>query len=308
MATTVQKIIYDVRALLDEYSDDGNILGAGDVADINAKGVLFVDMAQKELFRTGNLYKTHKIINKPYANALGLHTGFDLVDYIGVSQIYPLNGVQAQAYYFEVSSDFTVNIQEFQSGVWSTLTTISAVITENTAYKGKITPTTPGNLIRLEFTGATAYRHKNRALWNIPFKTVPDYRPWFKVEMPNDFRMVDMVIQEYPERQYSRDSNYKWEGFRDLYVNYYFDGEIRVIYKPVPTTITSLTQTLEIDDTTVNAITYYVAAKLAPFLNKELVNFFEGKFNELKMESFIKMPSSEQAIVDVYGGNTNGYI
>lgn len=308
MATTVQKLLYDVRALLDEYSDDGVVISADEVADINAKGILFVDMAQKELFRTGNLYKTYKIINKPYANGLGAHTNFDLVDYLGVPQYYPLNGIQAQAYYFEVSSDFTVNIQEFEAGVWSTLATITAVITENTAYKGKISPTTAGNLIRLEFTGAYAYRHKNRALWNIPFKTVPDYRPWIKFEMPADFRMLDQIVQEYPERQYAKDPNSKWEGFRDLYINYYFDGEMRIVYKPVPTTITTLAQTLELDDITVNAITYYVAAKLAPFENKSLVNFFEGRYNELKMESYIRMPSSEQAIVDVYGGFSNGYI
>lgn len=302
MATTVQKIMFDVRALLDEYSDDGVVIGAAEVADINAKGVRFVDMAQKELFRTGNLYKTYKIVNKPYVNALGLHTGFDVVDYLGVAQYYPQNGVQAQAYYFEVDSDFTVEIEEFQGGSWVTLATVTAVITQNTAYKGKLTPTMPGNLIRMKFTGPYAYHHKNRALFNVPFKTVPDYRPWVKYEMPADFRMVDVVIQEYQERQYSRDANYKWEGFRDLYVNYYFDGEMRVIYKPVPTEITNINQTLEIDDTTCNAITYYVAAKLAPFENKNLVNFFEGRWNELKLESFIKMPSSEQAIVDVYGG------
>ena len=92
-----------------------------------------------------------------------------------------------------------------------------------------------------------------------------------------------------------------------MYVNYYYEGEIRVIYKPVPTTITSTSQTLEIDDITANAVTYYVASKISPFENKELVNFFEGKYNELKAESFIKMPSSEQAILDFYGGN-NGNI
>lgn len=302
MSTTVQKLMYDVRALLDEYSDDGNITSAADVADINAKGVRFVDMAQKELFRTGNLYRTKKIVNKPYDNALGRNTGFDIVQYVGTPQYYPLSGVKAQSYYFEADSDFTVNIQEFEAGAWSNLITITAVITENTEYKGKITPTSSGNLIRMEFTGSYAYHHKNRALFDIPFKTVPDYKPWIKFEMPDDFRMVDVIIQEYPDRQYSRDPNYKWEGFKTFFLNYYFEGEIRIIYKPVPIEITLLTQTLEVDDITCNAISYYVAAKLAPFENKNLVNFFEGKYNELKLESFIKMPSSEQAIVDVYGG------
>lgn len=302
MATTVQKIMYDVRALLDEYSEDGIVKAQDEVADINAKGVRFVDMAQKELFRTGNFYKTKKIVNKAYANALGLHSNFNIVNYLGVAQLYPIEGVKAQAYYFEADSDFTVNIQEFQGGSWSTLTSVSAVITENAAYKGKIVPTTAGNLIRLEFTGTFAYNHKNRALFDIPFKTVPDYRPWVRYEMPSDFRMVDVVIQEFPERQYARDPNYKWENFRDLYVNYYFEGELRINYKPVPTTITDISQTLEIDDTTCNAITYYVASKLAPFTNKALVNFFEGRWNELKMESFVKMPSSEETIIDMYGG------
>jgi hypothetical protein len=302
MSTTVQKILYDVRALLDEYSEDGVVISPDSVADINAKGILFVDMAQKELFRTGNMFKTYKLVNKPWENKLGRFSNFDVQIFEGTDQYYPESGVEAKAYYFEVDSDFTVVIEEFEAGAWQTLQTITAVITENTSYKGNITPSTAGNLIRLRFTGNYAYHHKNRALFNVSFKTVPDYRPWVKYSMPSDFRMVDVVVQEYPERQYSRDASYKWEGFKDMYVNYFFDGEIRVIYKPVPVTITALTDTLEVDDTTANAISYYVAAKLAPFENKELVNFFEQKYNELKMESFIRMPSSEQAIVDVYGG------
>jgi hypothetical protein len=301
--TTVQKIIYDARALLNEFTDDGVIISEADLLDLTASAIRFVDMGQKELLAVGNLYKTHKIVNKSYVNQIEGNQ-FEIVDYMGDAQYYPLNGVVAKAYYLEVDSDATVTIEELEGGVWSTLVTINAVTDELTAYKGTITPSTVGNLIRIKFAGTYHYRHQNRCLFNVPFAPtkVPDYRPWIKYTMPSDFIMVDSVVKEYPIKQYTKDASYKWEGFKDLYVNYDFEGEIRVIYKPVPTVITSANQTLEIDDISANALSYYVAGKIAPHEYPELTNFFEQKYEEIRNQLKIKMPSSEQPITDVYGG------
>jgi len=303
--TTVEKVLLDARALLDEFTDDGVLLAQSEVADIEARGIRFADMAQKEMFRTGNIYKEYKITNKEIENKLGRFSNFDLKEYKGTPIFVPeTGGVVARSYHFSCTSDFTVEIQEFEGGTWSVLQTITAVITQLTDYKGSFTPTTTGNLIRFAFKGTYYYKFNNVALFDVPFKpgTVPTYKAWVPYVMPTDFRMVDCVIQEYPSRQYSKDPNYKWEGFNTFYLNYFYEGEVRIIYKPVPVTLTLRTDIFEIDDITVNAITYYVAAKLAPSEYAELTNFFEGKFNELKSESFIKMPSSEQAIVEFYGG------
>jgi len=299
--TTVEKVILDARALLDEYTKKGALIPDSDVADIIAKGIRFVDMAQKELFRTGNIYKKFEVTQKPQVNLLGYYSEFDIVEHIGVDTAYAALE-PARSYYFEADGDGVAYIEAFDGGAWTVLETINLASSGSmVAYKG-IVPL-QGTQTRIRFSGDFFYQHQNRALFSAPYplSRVPDYRPWRAYTMPNDFRMVDVVVEEFPVRQYEQSATYKWEGFRDLVVNYYFEGTIRVIYKPVPETITSIDQTLEVDDITANAITYYVAAKLAPEENKQLTNFFEGKYNELKLETFYKMPSTEQAIIDVYG-------
>ena len=306
MATTVQDIFYKVRALMDEYTDSGVLIPDADVADMQAKAILLTDSAQKELYKSGKLYKKHEFTRMAYENLLGTVTTFDIVEYVGTTQYYDEAGVLGKAYYFEVDGEATVTIQEYNNGAWSDLITVSVpnTVTTMTAYKGAITPTTTGNLIRMKFTGTYQYQHQNRALFSSPFSAarVPDYRPWVKYTMPTDFRSVDSIVEEYPSQQYAQESMSKWEGYKDLYINYFYEGTVRVVYKPVPVTITAITDTLEIDDISVQAIAYYVAARLAPFENASLVNFFEQKYMEMRMDAFINMPQSEQTIIDVYGG------
>jgi hypothetical protein len=313
MAVTVQNLFLDARALIDELSDDGTIIPESDVIDLQTKFIRFANMAQKELYKVGKLYNKYEISWKPAPNLLGLLSNFNIVDFIGTLQYYPNESgvIGAKAYYFEADGSGTVTIEENQSGTWTVLTTITIpdTVASFTAYKGLILPLGNTNPIRMKFDGTTHYRHVNRCLYSYPFATnkIPDYRPWVKIEMPANFRTLDCIVQEYPDRQYSKDPNYKWEGFRDLYINYGYEGNLRVIYKPVPTDITTITDTLEIDDITAQAITYYGAARLATFENQNLVNYFEQKYGELKLESTKEAPLGEQEIIDVYGFNGGNY-
>ena len=303
--TTVSKILLDARALLDELTDKGVQISDDDVADLMAKGVRFVDMAQKELYATGNLFDKFEFTQKNPDNLFG-RLLFDIKEFKGEDVIIDKDGRVAKSYYFEADDEGTCIIEEFESGSWQTLYTIPLVSsTAMVQYKGLITPTTVGNLIRFRFTGTTYYKIQNYALFSEPFKAskIPDFRPWVKYTMPTDFRITDAVIEEFKDRQYIRSSNAKWEGYNEIWVNYFFEGTMRVVYKPVPITITTQSQTLQLDDITVNAITYYVAAKLAAHDYPELVNYFEGKYNEILLKSVMKNPASEQAIIDVYGGN-----
>ncbi|SDG47499.1 hypothetical protein [Desulfosporosinus hippei] len=68
--------------------------------------------------------------------------------------------------------------------------------------------------------------------------------------------------------------------------------------KDEPDTFTSIDDTTEVNYKADQAITYYIAARLAPFENKELVNFFEDKYEQLKRKSINK--ATEVAITDVY--------
>lgn len=303
MSTTAQEIFYDVRALLDEYSDQGVLIPDADVADLQLKSIRFINMAQKELHKIGKIFKTFSYTNVPYANALGLLSNFDIVEHMGADDIYPVAGVAANAYYFEVDAPCTVYVQEFQGGAWSNLITITdTTATSMTAYKGVITPTTPGNLVRLKFTGQYYYKHQNRCLFTAPFSAgrVPDYRPWIKITLPSDLGTINSIVDEFPDRQYAKDVDYKQEGKDTLYINYYYNGTIRVVYNPVPTTITTITDTLQVDDITAKAISYYVAARLAPFENQNLVNFFEGKYIELKISAQSAVPLGWEQIKPAY--------
>jgi len=265
-------------------------------------------MAQKELYSSGNLYKTIEITQKNPDNLLGKYANFEVFEFTGTRKTFP-EGV-ARSYYFEADNEGQVIIEEYESGSWQTLVTVALTAETMTAYKGLLTPTTTGNAIRLNFDGTTYYKYQNVAMFAEPFKSnqIPTYTPWLEVLMPDDFRMLDAVVEEYPQRNYSNSITYKWESYKKLIIDYFFVGTIKIIYKYVPITITSLEQVLEVDDITANAITYYVAAKIAPHEMAELTNFFEQKYNELKLESRIAQPSQEEVVIDAYWGNNYGNI
>lgn len=303
MQYTVQEMLYDIRSLIDEYNEDGTVIPQADVATIETNAIRFINMARREAYKLLKTYNTFEYANKPYPNLLGLMSNFDIKEFIGVDQNYPENGVEgAKAYYFEVDNDATVYIEE-NNGGWSVIDTITVTgVTSLTGYKGLISSNYP---VRLRFSGSTFYRHTNRCLFSYPFKStsIPDYRPWVKVDMPSDFGEVDEIVEEVPVRQYQNAANYKWEGFNSLYVNYYYEGNIRVVYKVIPTDVTALTDVVTLN----NPIAYefiiaYAAARVATSENQKLVQYYEDKSNELKFEATRMQPASEESIQDVYFG------
>ena len=302
MSTTVQDVVYRARALLDEYTEEGIIIPTDDVLDIESKLILYIDMGQKELYRTGRFYKTYEFANKPIDPVSGRLSGFDMVENIGDAQYYPdENGTsEAKSYYVEADQAHVIEIQEFESGSWSTLTTHSATTVAFTPYKGNITVSTPGNAVRMKISGTTYFRHINRALFHYAFVTVPDYRPWVKATMPDDFRLVDAIVEEFPTRQYQKAASFKWEEPNVFVYNYFYEGNFRIKYKPVPATVTAKTDVLEIDDITALALAFYAASWVAPYENQSVTNPLFQKYEELKIESNIQQPVSEDTIIDHY--------
>lgn len=297
----VSKLWTDTRALLDIYTENGAVMVDSEVADEQAKFIRFADMAQNELFSVGCLYNTYEFAHKPYTNLLGNLSNFDIVDHVGTDKYYPESGVAgAKAYYFEVDGSATVTIEELRGGSWVTIATPVISASSMTAYKGTLSPQSDTNLIRIKFAGNTHYRHRNRCLFSYPFSSVPDYKPWFKKTMPANFRILDAVVEEESNGEYHKSTNYRLEGLKDLYIDYSCEANFKVIYKPIPTQITAINSNLEIDDITAQAITYYCASRLAVFTNKELVQFYEDKYNELKAEMKFKKPTQTETIVDVY--------
>lgn len=303
MSWTAQQIYEMAIDLIDERESTG-VIDAAKTREYLNKAPSLLTLWQSEIAKSGDFYKTKEISRKPITNMLGYTNGFDIQEHVDTDKSFECSG-SAKAYHFEVDGPGTVYIEDYTNG-WNTLATVTVpdTVTYFTAYKGVVTPTSGATKSRLRFSGSYFYRCVNRALFSQPFQAdrVPDYQPWIKYDMPSDFKSVDAVITEFPDRQYAKDANYKLEGKDDFYINYYFEGKIRIVYKPVPVKITAMTQTLEIDDITAISGSYYLAMHfVAVEQNEELRRFFKGKYDELKMESMIKQPLGVQQIIDIYG-------
>lgn len=304
MATTVQEVFEITMDIMDERLDSG-VIDASDTALYKVKTPGILNILQAELLKQGEIYSTYSISNKPIENKLGFKSEFDIVNFEGTEQIYTAIS-PVKAYYFEVDDTATVYIEDYTSS-WNTLATINATsISGFTAYKGLVTPTSGATISRIRFAGTYYYRHINRALFNVPFSSVskiPDYRPWVKKTLPSDFKSVDEIINEYYERNYTKDANYKWEGRNQLYIDYYYDGNIRIMYKPIPIKLTATTDNVQVDDVTARTILPYgLAAHLLLSENTQSASFFQQRYEELKTLAGRQQASSAEQITDIYGG------
>lgn len=78
-------------------------------------------------------------------------------------------------------------------------------------------------------------------------------------------------------------------------------GEVEIL-----DSISLITDTIQINDVDAQAIVYYGAARLAPFENKELVTFFESKYEEMKKEAKNNVKVTEADITDAYVWSGDG--
>lgn len=304
MSTTANDVFLIGMAIADEMTDTINVVNASDTASYEARTPGILTLLQAELVRQGDLYKTFEVSGKPVDNILG--NGFDYQAYIGTDINVVGNG-SCRAYSFEVDGEATVYIEDFTT-VWNVIATISATdptTRQFTAYKGVVVPSSGATASRIRFSGTYAYTFTNYALFTAPMKLarIPDYAPWVKVSMPADFKSLDQVVNESEIKQYLKDTDYKWEGHKDLYVRYDFEGSVRINYRPIPAVVTGSTDVLELDDVTCRTLLPYgLAAELFKEENKDVSVFCKNRYAELKANSVLRKPASEQVITDVYGG------
>lgn len=285
--------------LIDERLDTG-IISDSDTKSYKVKAPSILTMGQNELIREGDLFKTHEISCSPIPNLLGEQ--FKITEHIEDDLILQATG--AKAYYFEIDGEATIYIEESDGTVLNTIN-VDNTVRSFTAYKGIITPSNPSNDIRIRFSGDYYYRVTNVALYPYKFQVdrIPDYKPWVKKVMPDNFKSVDQIIKEYPQKQYIKDADYKWEGRKDLYTSYVFNGTIRVVYRPIPAKITDLSQNLEIDDVTATTLLpYFLATHLMLEEKDDIAGYFNDRYEQLKYDFKKKPPATEEPIVDVYGG------
>ena len=323
MSTTVNDVFNLTMDLMDERNTAGS-LTESDVVGYRVKIYGIINILQAELLKQGDLFTTTSISNKPFKNELGLNSGYTVEEFIGTDVNFTANS-PVKAYYFEADNVGTVYIEDY-TGSWNTLATITtagagtSTIPAFLAYSGIVTPTANATASRIRFSGTNYYRNVNRALFNIPFLSasdVPVYRPWVKKEMPANFKSVDQIVAEFVDLanntsgQYTKYANFKWEGRNELYVDYYFDGNLRIVYKPIPDLLTfsgvgdgtDLTQTLEIDDITARTILPYgIAAHLLLIENSATSSFFNQRYEELKFLGTRQQAASSEQIYNMYGG------
>lgn len=62
---TVQDLLYDARALLDEYNEDGVVIPPTDVASLESNGLRFINMGLQEIYLYARYYTTYPISQTP---------------------------------------------------------------------------------------------------------------------------------------------------------------------------------------------------------------------------------------------------
>ena len=298
---TVQQIYENAMDIMNKKTIAGTI-DANSTSFYKARALGIINLWSYEVSRNGDLYKTFEVANKPSVPLGGVMSGFDYLEYVGEEIIKDYIG-SCKNYYFEVDGEATVYIEDYTTQ-WNILATVTvdSSITSLTGYKSTVTPTTGATMSRMRFTGAYRYIITNYALFSIPFAPtkIPDYRPWIKYELPSDFKSIDQIVEEYQQRQYSKSITYKWEERKDLYINYYYEGNVRVVYKSIPKPLTAFADILEIDEITSQSGIYFLAAHLLLQENTTEADFFLQRYNELKVESNVKTPSKITDIVNVY--------
>jgi hypothetical protein len=313
---TGTEIFSQAIAILDELSDSGTIVES-QIKEYKHRAPYLLDLWQREMIKNGDLFKTFELSCFRKKNLLGDTSQLGIIiENNAEPQSYSASG--AYCFYIEVDGDCTLTFTEdgtplsgkysFNGGAETAFTgtvniTVPAGTTSFLPIRGILTAS--GGNVTMTISGDYYFKHNNRALSPYKFATadkVPDFKPWYKVQMPSDFKSRSQIISEYPSWQYQEgSSSVKWEGANELYVMFSYDGIIRIKYIPVPTKITDLSQTIEVDEISAVSGAYYLAEHFAMAdMNDELARRCKEKFRELKIDSMVKTPLQPAEIKDIY--------
>ena len=313
---TCKKIFDRAISIIDELSDTGTVSDS-QVKEYKNRATYLLDMFQKEVAKSGDLFKTFEVSCARKKNLLGDLNQYGIIkENNGITEEF--SAIGAYCFYFEIDGDCTVTFTEngspisgkyiFNGGAETDFVgTINITVPNGTTsflpIKGLLNAS--GGNVTMTISGQYYFKHNNRALCDKKYKSalqVPDFKPWYKIKMPDDFKSRKQIVNEFSPWQYEEGGNHRWEGNNELYVLFSYEGIIRIKYIPIPAEITSLDQELEIDDITAQAGAYYLAEHFAMAdQNDGLVSLCKSKYKELKAESMIKTPLTPAEIIDVYG-------
>lgn len=306
MSYTLQDLFNRACALVDSLKVDGTV-DASTTADYKARTILLTDLAIKDLSIVADYFKNIEYSRNPVENLLG--DGFSVQAHEDDDLEFETT-TPAKSYYFESDSNGGTAYIEDYTSAWNTLATVTLTNTGQgyISYSGALTPTTGATKTRIRFSGSYHYNTVNRALYEFSFETgkIPVYQPYVKITLPTDINVIDKVILEGEENDYTTDPVYKTENVgtaQYLYVDYNFKGKIRVQYKPNVNAPTALTDSVVIDDFTAMAVCYFLAMNfVATEQNESLTSLFRSEYESRKASANKKQPKGFVKIVDYYGG------
>ena len=316
MSYTGEEIFKMSMAVMDEISETGT-MSPDDVAEYKAKAPLLLEMWSKRMAKRAGEKKTFEISCVRKKNLLGDITAFgEIVENNGATQEYSANG--AYCFYVEVDGDCTVTFTEngqplsgkyvFNNGEEADFNgTISITVPEGTTsflpLKGILTAS--GGNVTMTISGDYYFRHNNRAL--CPYKypsadKVPDFKPFYKIALPDDFISRSQIISEYPKWQYQEgSSSVKWENDKDLYVMFSYEGIIRINYVSLPVKITSLEQEIEYPEhVAMSAVPYLVKHFARADMNDEIARDAREEFSQMYVDATVQEPLTPVEIIDVF--------
>lgn len=312
---TGQELFDRSMAVMDEMTESGTI-NAEDTAEYASKAPNLLDLWSKRMAKTAGKKKTFEISCFRRTNLLGdLNQLGKIIENNGESQTY--SAIGAHCFYVEVDGDCTLTFANygepisgkysFNGGEETEFTgTIDIQVPEGTTSFLPIRGILTGGNVTMTISGDYYFKHNNRTLSSYKYKSaldVPDFRPYYKVELPSDFISRSQIISEFPSWQYQEGSpSVKWEGDSDLYVMFSYEGLIRLVYTSIPAKITSLDQTIEYDETVaMSAVPYLVKHFARADMNDEIAGDAKQEFREMFADATTKAPLTPSEIADIYG-------
>lgn len=305
--TTARQIYEKAIALIDEINAETGQVNPDTTTDYLARTPYLINLLQTELLPYSKTFAKYEISNTPLDNMLSV-TGFETFEHTDEDYEFEATSGGCKAYHLETDGIGTIYIEDYTSS-WNTLATISATDSDGfTQYRGLVTPTSGASKTRIRFSGSYFYRMRNIALFNYAFSSalkIPNYAYWVRADLPNDLSYIEDVIAQ-GDTSYDKDPTWKIEELgntKELYYCYDFEGVLKVIYKAIPTPITSMDDTLDIDDSTANMMAYGLAEAFVDVeMNDFLQKIFSNKYEEQKATAMARKPKGLEKIVDFYGG------
>ena len=316
MAYTGQEIFERAMAVMDEISETG-ALNPDDVAEYKAKAPLLLDIWSHRMAKTAGKKKSFEISCVRKKNLLGDIAVFGkIIENNGETQEYSANG--AYCFYIEVDGDCTVTFTENGSPLSGKYVFNNG---EETEFNGIINITVPegtsafyplkgilnasGGNVTMTISGDYYFKHNNRCLYPYKYPSadkVPDFKPYYKVELPDDFISRVQIISEYPQWQYQEGTpSVKWENDREMYVMFSYEGLIRVNYVSLPPKITSLNQVIDYPEhIAMSAVPYLVKHFARSDREEEIARDAQQEFAQMFVDSAKQEPLTPTEIIDIY--------